>query len=275
MEAKKAAGANRVRKALDSVNGSSGQARAAAKDGAARGDVVLDLKRVQIEEMTVRVVGTAPLVVHRMGSKALQQIGEAQGLYAKTPKRPKDPVEAFLDTLFRPLASDAVVAVDAKGARVAKYVPDELIEGLHPIFAEFEDGTFNRFCFPAHAYREAMGSAAYTTGVTKDIVTVRRLVSVSRIMLPIESPTRPQMRFDVADVMGKPDLRFRAQFTDWAMTLVVRYATSIATAETVLNLLRLAGVIVGIGEMRPEKKVGTFGSFGIDPESVRVVRLEV
>ena len=267
MKTKQSVGANRVRNALAAVNGKADAVQAT--------ETVLNLKPVQIEEMTVRIVGTAPLVTNPMGIKTIHGIGEAQGIYPKTPRKAKDPVGAFLDTLYRPLISDKVFAVDAKGKRIEKYVPEELVEGLHPVWAEFADRTFDRFCFPAHAFREAMGSAAYTTGVTKDIVTIRRLISVSRVMLPIETKERPQMRFDVADVQGKSDLRFRAQFSEWGMTLVVRYATSIANAETVLNLLRLAGVIVGIGEMRPEKKVGTFGHFGIDPTSVRVQKIEV
>lgn len=234
---------------------------------------VVTLSKIDVEEMTVRVVGTTPLVVHRMGSKALQQIGEGQGLYPKQPKKAKDPVACFLDTLYRPKASDVVQAIDEDGEKITEYVPDELIEGLWPVRATFLDGSFDRFVFPAHAFREAMGSASYAAGVTKDIVTIRRMLAVSSVMLPIETPEPPQMRFDVADVQGKVDLRFRAEFTNWSMTIVMRYATCIATKNTVLNILRLSGMLAGIGEMRPEKKVGTFGQYVIDPKSVRVQRI--
>lgn len=231
----------------------------------------ITMANVTVEEMTVRVVGTSPLVVHRMGSKALQQIGAGQGLYPKEPKKPKDPVACFLDTLYRPKASDVIKAVDAKGKTIESYIPDELVEGEWPVWARFLDNKFDRFCFPAHAFREAMGSASYAAGMTKDIVSVRRLISMSRVMVPIETPTAPQMRFDVADVQGKVDLRFRAQFEAWSMVLIMRYATCIATRDTVLNLVRLGGMLAGIGEMRPEKKVGTFGQFEIDTDSVKVV----
>jgi hypothetical protein len=234
---------------------------------------VLTLPRFEFEELSVRVVGTSPLVVHRMGSKALQQIGEGQGIYPKQPKKPKDPVACFLDTLYRPNASDVVVAVDERGKVLDSYTPDELIEGLWPVWAQFGDKKFDRFVFPAHAFREAMGSASMASNLTKDIVTIRRAVSVARTMLVIESDERPQMRFDVADVQGKVDLRFRAQFTEWGMRVVIRYATCMATKDTILNLLRLAGIVSGIGEMRNEKKVGTFGGFTIDPKSVTVERI--
>lgn len=233
----------------------------------------LVLPPIEFEEMSVRIVGTAPLVVHRMGSKALQQIGEGQGIYPKRPKQAKDPVGCFLDTLYRPSASDVVKATNKDGDPCESYTPDELIEGLWPVWARFEDGSFDRFVFPAHAFREAMGSASYAAGITKDIVSIRRMVTVSRVMLPIETQEPPQMRFDVADVQGKVDLRFRAQFTEWAMPLTVRYATCLAAKDTILNLLRLAGMLAGIGEMRPEKKMGTFGQFTFDPKSVRVRRI--
>lgn len=239
-------------------------------------EAVVNLSYVQIEEMSVRVVGASPLVVHRMGSKALQQMAAAQGLpgFVKQGKQPKNPVECFLDTLYRPLASDKIIAVDEKGKELSTYADPEMFEGLWPVWAWFaSDRKFDRFCFPAHAFREAMGSASYASGSTKDIVTIRRMISMSRVMLPIETKSPPQMRFDVADVQGKADLRFRAQFDEWAMSLVFRYATCVASKDTVLNLLRLGGILSGIGEMRPEKKVGTFGLFDIDPKSIKVTRL--
>lgn len=249
----------------------------AAKNGSPDGDKQrIDLRKVEFEEMTFRIVGTAPLVVHRFGTKAIGGIRSSQGIGAKLAKAPKDPVADFLDTLYRPNITDEVVAVNGigkKASRIEKYELDVYDEGLHPVWATFEDGTWDRFCFPAHSIREAMGSASMAFGLTPDIVSVRRLLSVSRIMVPIESKAPPQMLFMVADVQGKPDLRFRAQFTDWAMTHVVRYPKQMTNVETILNLIRLAGLLAGIGEMRPEKKIGSYGQFVLDPKSVVVKRI--
>jgi len=59
------------------------------------------------------------------------------------------------------------------------------------------------------------------------------------------------------------------------MTLVLRYDLAITDHATILNLLRRAGIMCGIGEMRNEKKIGTFGSFSIDPSSVVIAKIEV
>lgn len=231
---------------------------------------LIHMHDMTIKEMSFTVNGLAPLCVHRWGAKAISQLEAGQGIKAKKVREPKDAVSCFLDTLMRPNRDDKIIAIDEDDSEITRYAPDDLIEGLQPVWATFEDGTFDRFVFPAHAFREAMGSASMASGVTRDKVSIRRLIGVSKIMLPIETPEPPQMRFDIVSVQGKADLRFRAQFNEWSMRVTVRFATCIANEQTIINLANMSGFLAGVGEMRPEKKVGTFGHYTVDTESVEV-----
>jgi len=192
---------------------------------------VVKIDRIQVETIDVPILGTSPLIMHRFSEKAKRQmLDNMQG--RKTPKTHKDPEADFQAAFYR-----------------------------------FEDGSPG---FPAVAFKAATVEASrfYDKSVTK--VGLRQFVFIKgalgvdgQALVPITGEAR--MREDVVRVGMGTDLRYRPEFTEWSTLLRVVYVTSALDRASVLSLIDAAGMGVGVGEWRPEKK-GDFGCFQIDPD---------
>lgn len=73
------------------------------------------------------------------------------------------------------------------------------------------------------------------------------------------------MREDMVRIgMGSADLRYRAEFRNWHIDMILEYnASGDYTLENILNILNAGGYVVGIGEWRPEKD-GEYGRFHVE-----------
>lgn len=191
--------------------------------------VVID--QIAAETLTVPIVGTAPLLVHKFSEKAKRQmLDNMQG--RKSPKQAKDPKSEY-----------------------------------EAAFYHLKDGAYG---FPAIAFKAATVSASRFYGKSVTMTSLRQFVFVhgepsedGQQMVRITG--EPTMREDVVRVgMGGTDLRYRPQFTEWSTVLEVTYVTSALTRDSLLSLIDAGGLGVGVGEWRPEKK-GDFGTYRIDP----------
>ena len=73
----------------------------------------------------------------------------------------------------------------------------------------------------------------------------------------------PRMREDMVRVgMGTADIRYRAEFPEWAIELPIVYNARIVSAEQIVAMLDAGGFGTGLGEWRPEKD-GQFGRFHV------------
>jgi hypothetical protein len=74
----------------------------------------------------------------------------------------------------------------------------------------------------------------------------------------------PEIREDMVRIgMGSADLRYRGEFKNWHMDLILEYnASGDMTLEQILNVINAGGYTCGIGEWRPEKD-GSFGKYHI------------
>lgn len=73
----------------------------------------------------------------------------------------------------------------------------------------------------------------------------------------------PRPREDMVRVgMGTADIRYRAEFPEWAVTLDLRLNVRALSVDQVVNLFRIAGFSVGVGEWRPERD-GSYGMFEV------------
>jgi hypothetical protein len=191
--------------------------------------VVID--QIASETLSVPIVGTAPLLVHKFSEKAKRQmLDNMQG--RKSPKQPKDPKAEYEAAFYR-----------------------------------IKDGSYG---FPAIAFKSATVSASRFYGKSVTMTTLRQCVFLhgepsedGQQMVRIDGEAT--MREDVVRVgMGGTDLRYRPQFLEWSTLLQVTYVTSMLTRESLLSLIDAGGLGVGVGEWRPEKK-GDFGTYRIDP----------
>ena len=214
-------------------------------------EISVNIKPVNIQRTAVRIVGDTSLVTHNWSEKAKREMLDSmmyKELKVKGKARPaKDPVAEFIESMYW---------LDGK--------PQEKTE--QGFDAAVASGA--RFGFPATAIKQAAISAAYRTGKTKDMASLRGAFFVegegNEMLVEIKGVT-PKMREDMVRVgMGKPDLRYRGEFArGWYMDLLIRYdSEGLYTLEQIINLIHLGGFACGIGEWRPEKD-GQCGMFHV------------
>lgn len=211
---------------------------------------VIDVTKLMVKPaiMDVTVVGTAPLIVHSFGAKAIRQILEKQTGAAKPgPREKKDPFGDFLQSLYI-IDPKRVPKQQLEPGQSWKYVPDT-------------------FGFPASAFKKALVSAcSFVEGIPKNWV--RGLVHIDAEdgdLLPLKYDRLVMHQGTVR--VGKwnsrtADIRFRGLFTEWSVRLKIAYNRNAITQEQVAMLINNAGFSVGVGEWRPEKD-GRFGRFQI------------
>lgn len=116
-----------------------------------------------------------------------------------------------------------------------------------------------RYGFPAVAFK----AAAVRAGTYADMkmTFLRGAFHVQGEM--VELVGEPSMREDMVRLQGKiADIRYRAQFVEWAALVPIQLNTSVISLEQVANLFVIAGFSVGVGEWRPERN-GQYGRFEV------------
>lgn len=178
---------------------------------------------LEVAEMTLHLVGTSPLIVHRWNEKAKKQMLDKQMKRAAPAKEAKDPERDFRESLY--------VTEDGKG-----------------------------YGFPTIGFKAAAVRAG--TYCDMKMVFLRGAFHVQGELARIEG-SEPRMREDMVRVgMGTADLRYRPEFTEWSSSLDITYNSRAISVEQLINLFEIAGFAVGVGEWRPEKD-GQFGRFRV------------
>ena len=207
----------------------------------------VSIKPLDIQIMPIKIVGDTPLIVHAWSDKAKRMMLEAQMKKTKTSAREaRDPMDEFINSMYW------LTEMPKKSTEEA------FVKAL-------EDGA--KFGFPVGAIKQAANSAAYRLGWVKNQMELRGsyfLKTEFGDMAEIENSV-PEMREDMVRIgMGSADLRYRAEFKNWEMNLLLQYnASGNLTVEQIINCINAGGYMVGIGEWRPEKD-GNFGRFHIE-----------
>jgi hypothetical protein len=195
----------------------------------------VEIPRLDIQMMSVRVVGDSPLITHAWSEKAKKQMLDKQMKKAKQGKEAKDPLRDYADSLY--WLSD----------RPDPLTPDAIAQG--------------RFGFPVVAFKAAaIGACRFIDGMK--MTEARGAFHIVGEMAEIEGS--PDMREDMVRVgMGTADIRYRGEFKKWATTLLVRFNATAFSPSQVINLLNTGGFTQGIGEWRPERG-GSYGMFHVE-----------
>jgi len=203
--------------------------------------LIISIPVINQQQITVRIIGETPLVVHNWSVKAKQQMLDTMMQKAKSKKHDvKNPVEDFIESLY-------------------------WLEGKP---AEFTEEAFTkaikngaRFGFPATAFKAAAVSAGYRAGLTKDKVSTNGAFHIQCDMVEIFGT--PVMREDMVRVSnGAPDIRYRGMFPEWEAEIELSYNANVISAEQLVNLVNYGGYACGIGERRPEKG-GDWGRYRV------------
>lgn len=198
-------------------------------------DTVDDVASVRLTRLArivfeVPIRGTAPLIVNRWTEKARQMMLDNQQTKARAKKDPKDPAANFEASRYR--------------------LPDG------------SDG------FPATAFKAAIvDGARYFDGLT--MTDMKRMIVVvgegPDQLVPLEYGAVTMREDTPRNSSGGPDLRYRAQFWPWSVTLKLLTVAGQFDNESLFALVD-AGGIGGVGDWRPsspKSKTGTFGTFEV------------
>ena len=207
---------------------------------------VIEIRPIEIKQVTIRIVGDTPLIMHAWSEKAKRMMLEAQmGIAKGKKKEAKNPVDDFIRSMYwlTPMPEDGTTE-------------------------SFEEAIANgaRFGFPVTAFKQAAISAAYRMGWAKDKMSMRGaffIDSDENGMIEIHSDT-PEMREDMVKVgMGTADIRYRGEFKNWYADLTISYnENGQYSLENIVNIINAGGYVCGVGEWRPERD-GQNGMFHV------------
>lgn len=196
----------------------------------ATAETVIDIPPIEVKTYVLRIVGTSPLIVHAWSAKAKQEMLDKQMGKARSKKEPKNPQQDYEGAFYR--LPNGKPGFPTIAFKAAAVNAARQVEGLKMTFLR---GAFH---------------------------TVGELVEIEG---------EPRRREDMVRVgMGTADIRYRPEFTEWAVNLKVRLNTRSMTLEQLIHLFRVAGFSAGVGEWRPEKD-GRFGMFDVDPDGIEEV----
>lgn len=238
---------------------------------ATKNEQVIEIRPVEIQKTTIRIVGDTPLIVHAWSAKAKREIlyKEVFGKALKV-KEAKNPIADFASSMY----------------------------WLDPMPEEFTADTIGeainraRFGFPLTAVKQAAISAAYRMGWSKDKMSLRGaffiepdfthyyggdlLINWERKAIDIVPNVErteqlveihadpPVMREDMVRVgMGSADIRYRGEFQNWYVDLNLAFnANGQYSLDQIVNVINAGGTTCGIGEWRPERD-GQYGMFHV------------
>jgi hypothetical protein len=185
---------------------------------------VISLPVLRQRKVVVKVIGATSLITHPFGQKALKSIEDKQAGKAKSGKHDiRDPEQEYHDSMYI-----------------------------------CEDGNYG---FPAIGFKGAVVTAANDAGIQK--VLARRAFHVMGGEL-VKIVGEPSMRTDRVTIgMGTTDIRYRAEFKEWSAEIPVIFNEGVISLEQLINLFRIAGFGVGIGEWRPERN-GIHGTWEVE-----------
>ena len=189
---------------------------------------VIEIPEIKLRRLTVVIVVQTPLITHRFGEKARQEIESKQQKKATLAKEARDPEAEFRDSLY---------VIDIKQ---------------------------EQYGFPAAGIKKAL---VYGGGrfAAEKMTVLRGILNVMGDLLEIKGPP-PVMRSDPAVIgNGVKTITYRPMFFPWEVSVPIVFNSTMITEAQVLNLFQIAGFAIGIGDWRPEKN-GTFGQFSIKTE---------
>ena len=183
--------------------------------------------KIALPEFThfqLRLHGTSPLILDAFSDDAKTKLAASQDGSPKQKPGPRDPHREFENAQYR-----------------------------RP------DGSYG---IPKLAFRKAFQSAAIRMSEVKgtEMLAAFQIDTPDELLLlEAEAPT---MRTDHVVRVGRGNLAYRAEFYPWAVTIPIKLDESVVSLDQFVDIAARAGMGVGVGNWRPEKK-GDFGLWEI------------
>lgn len=230
---------------------------------------IIEIKPVEMKNVSLTIVGDTPLIVHKWSFKALMEMLKFDSALAK--KIPRNPVAEVAAALYWmdadrdpfpklpfTMMSNGREKYREMMVKYAEYTEEDFIR----------DATGARFGFPATAIKKAGINTVFRSEMSKDKVSLQGTFFIDGIgeeqLVEIKSPSIPNIRQDNVKISTTSDIRYRPQFDVWSVDLSVRYnANGKLSLEDVINMINLGGQLNGIGEWRIEKG-GQYGAYHVE-----------
>lgn len=183
------------------------------KKSATTPGTTITLPPLNLQTMSVTVIGDSPLICHRWSEKAKAMMRDKQMKKARQGREAKDPEADFKASLY-----------------------------------PYPAGGYG---FPTIAFKAAaVGACRFVDGIK--MTEVRGAFRILDELVKIEGePVMREDITRVG--MGVADLRYRGEFKAWRAKLQIQFNGNAMSAEQIVNLLNTAGFGVGVGEWRPER----------------------
>ena len=191
----------------------------------------LDIQALKRDSVILNIVGTTPMLMHRFSKKAQREL-----LFPSGRKNSAEKAESLKH--------------------------DPLNEYREAVYLNRDTSRPSAIHIPSNAFSTAMASAALDIpGATK--AQIMRLVSVDTMQIDIFGVPKMAMHMVRSSDMNRtPDVRTRPCFPEWACRIEIGFVATMLKPSQIVNLVAAAGMIVGIGDWRPQKG-GMFGKFRI------------
>jgi len=202
-------------------------------------ETTITITEIEMTSMDFCLVGTSPLVPHAVSAKA---------------------AGALLDPPGRKNA--------AERASSKKHEPfDEFRDAAYQF--RDDDNAPTRLYMPAGSFHAAIADVAIDiVGATKS--QIGRLTRVPGLKIPVWGV--PQIYSTIvrsSDMKRTPDVRTLPILPRWATRITVMFPTALIKSQSVGNLLGAAGIIIGVGDGRPQKGKMAFGCWRVCSEDDR------
>jgi hypothetical protein len=204
----------------------------------------IDIQQIRMGGVSVWIVGTTPLIMHRFATKAWHELllpSQTKNRAERAETLKHDPLAEFRGCLYQNRSENEPTLVH----------------------------------FPSGAFSKAIAAAALDIpGASKS--QMLRLVSISSEQVNVFGT--PVLGMDMvrsSDMNKTPDVRTRPYFPEWACKLDIDYVSTLINQTQIFNLVGAAGLIVGLGDYRPQRG-GVFGKFRIaapdDPALLHILK---
>mgnify|MGYP000852566629 CR=1 FL=1 len=197
-------------------------------------DTAIYVPEINPGEITINVLGMSPIIMNRLSEKAKRELLMPKGRKTAADKAQNlkhDPIAEFKASPYvLPAGSPAYLGVMSSAFKKAMMTAALDLPGTN---------------------KRQIGRLLYVAGEFTAIYGVPKLLT---------SVTRS------ADMNRTPDIRTRAIVPQWAARVTVHFITSTLNPQSITNLMTAAGMTSGVGDWRPEKGSGSYGTFTVVPE---------
>jgi hypothetical protein len=202
----------------------------------------IEILKITTGRFDACILGETPIILNRLSQKAQRE-------------------------LLQPSAKKNLAA----RATTAKHSPFEEFRA-----SAYQDEDPNSPCLIQHlasAFKQALASAALDLpGANKSQIARLTWVVGERVHI-YGLPKMSLMVVRNSDMARTPDLRSRLIIPQWAARITIAFVQPNLNESGIANLLASAGTIQGVGDFRPQKGKGTYGTFSLvnsdDPEFMR------